>query len=98
MLRDQNGVGRRRCVYETGYCNQGTPQQGRFAMTRLQIRQGGEAEEDIKEYLSPCRSTKAVTSNKFGCKLAMGAVERVLERKGGHPRHSARVDKRMEGQ
>ena len=44
-------------------------------MTRLQIRQGGEAEEDIKEYLSPCRSTKAVTSNKFGCKLAMGAVE-----------------------
>jgi len=66
MLRDQKGVGRRRCVYETGYC--GTPQQRRFAMTRLHIRQGrgGQAKEDIEEYSGPCRSTKAATSNEFG--------------------------------
>ena len=37
-------------------------------MTRLQIRQGrgGQAEEDIEEYLGTCRSTKAAMSNEFG--------------------------------
>jgi len=58
-------------------------------MTRLQIRRGGQAEEDVEEYSSPCRSPKAATSNKFGCKL--GAVRVCAERQGGHPRHSARA-------
>jgi len=43
-------------------------------MTCCQIRQGrdGYADEDIEDYLSissPCRSTKAATSNEFGRKL-----------------------------
>ena len=58
-------------------------------MKCCQIRQGwdGYADEDIQDYLcslGPWRSTKAATSNDFGCKLDWLGV--CQKRKESHPR------------
>jgi len=50
-------------------------------MTCSQIRQGrdGQADEDVEDYLSslsPCRPTKAATSNEFGKSDWLGVLEK----------------------